>query len=70
MNTPFKLNSDSIELAKLLKATGLCESGGQAKYVIGEKLVKVNGIIETRKAFKVMAGMSVQFQDCVIEVSS
>jgi len=50
-----------IELHNLLKITGLCNSGGQAKLLIAEKLVTVNGNVETRKRCKIRAGQCVEF---------
>lgn len=57
----FKLKQEFIELYKLLKHMGLCENGGAAKFVISEGEVTVNGEVETRKAFKVRAGHTVEF---------
>lgn len=50
-----------IELHNLLKVTGLCASGGMAKAVIAEGLVKVNGNLELRKRCKIRAGQVVEF---------
>jgi ribosome-associated protein len=58
---PFILTTEFIELFKLLKVTGLCESGGAAKHVIAASLVKVDGQIETRKACKIRQGQRVEF---------
>ena len=58
----FKLKQEFIELYKLLKHLGLCENGGAAKFVISEGQVKVDGEVETRKAFKVRAGHTVEFK--------
>ena len=57
----FSLTSDFIELFKLLKVTGLSESGGSAKHVISESQVLVDGKVETRKGFKVRRGHRVEF---------
>jgi len=50
-----------IELHNLLKITGLCNSGGQAKLLIAEGLVNVDGQMETRKRCKIRAGQCVEF---------
>lgn len=68
-NHQFLLNEDFIELFKLLKYLNLVGSGGEAKQAIAESLVKVNGILETRKAFKVRAGSTVEFEGHLIRVS-
>lgn len=57
----FTLNAEFIELYKLLKVTGLCQSGGTAKHAIAGSQVRVNGEIETRKAFKVRPGQRIEF---------
>ena len=44
----FEFSGDYIELNKLLKASGLCESGGRAKIEIGNGLVSVDGTVEYR----------------------
>jgi len=65
----FKLSGEYLELFKLLKAAGFCESGGAAKHAIAEGQVCVNGVPETRKAFKVRAGHRVEFEGQAIQVS-
>jgi len=64
----FTLATDFIELFKLLKAVGLCESGGAAKYAVSQSEVKVDGQIEIRKACKVRKGQRVEFGGQVIFV--
>ena len=44
------IHSDTIELNQLLKFEGLAYSGGEAKKVINDGLVSVNGETETPKA--------------------
>ena len=51
-----------IELNNLLKVTGLCESGGLAKILIGDGQVKVNGKVELRKRCKIRTGQVVEFE--------
>ena len=57
-----------IELHNLLKVIGLCESGGMAKAVIAEGLVRVNGNVELRKRCKIRAGQVVEFDGHAIKV--
>jgi ribosome-associated protein len=59
--TPFELRGEYIELAALLKATGIATSGASAKVLITEGAVLVNGQPETRRARKLRAGDEVQF---------
>ncbi len=50
------LDTVPIELSALLKFAGVTESGGEAKQVIREGLVSVNGEVETRKGRKLNPG--------------
>ena len=51
-----------IELNKLMKLMNLAESGGMAKMIIDEGLVKVNGEVEQRIRNKIRAGFKVEFE--------
>jgi ribosome-associated protein len=53
--------TEFIELNNLLKVTGLCPSGGAAKALIAEGMVKVDGEVELRKRCKIRQGQSVEF---------
>jgi len=64
----FTLTTDFIELSKLLKAAGQCESGGSAKTAIIGSLVKVDGQIETRKGRKIRRGQRVEYKTQAILV--
>lgn len=68
MEERFEMEGEYIELIKLLKAAGLCDTGGMAKAVVEEGLVTVEGAVETRKRRKVRRGERVAFQDRVIAV--
>lgn len=52
---------EPVELYKILKFEGLVPSGGEAKLVIEQGLVSVNGDIETRKRRKIVAGDLIEF---------
>ena len=64
----FELRGDFIELDKLLKATGLAESGGAARMMITEGLVQVDGRDESRKTAKIRAGQVVGLHGARITV--
>ena len=55
-------NTEFIELNDLLKVTGLCASGGMAKALIADGLVKVDGEVELRKRCKIRQGQRVEFE--------
>lgn len=59
----FPLTGDFIELYKLLKILQLAESGGMAKMMIQEGMVKLNGEMETRKRAKIKPGDIVEADD-------
>ena len=56
------LSSEPIELCQLLKLASVVGSGGEAKYLIAEGLVRVNGEVELRKRKKIVTGDIVEFE--------
>lgn len=59
-----------ILLQALLKARGLCETGGEAKAAIVNGEVRVDGEIETRRGKKIRDGQVVVYQRKHIKVIS
>ena len=59
-----------IELKNLLKVTALVATGGEAKIVISENEVKVDGAVETRKGCKIRAGQKVTFKGKTVNVTA
>ena len=55
------IRKEPVELYKVLKFEGLVASGGEAKMVIDEGLVQVNGQPEMRKRRKMVAGDIIAF---------
>lgn len=45
----FKIKDEYIKLGQALKASGLAESGVDAKYAVQDGFVKVNGQVETQR---------------------
>ena len=64
-----KLRDEYIKLGQALKATGLCESGVDAKYAIEDGLVKVNGNVEYQRGKKLRDGDEVTFQGETIRIT-
>ncbi len=56
-----KIKKEPVELYKILKFEGMVSSGGEAKSVIGDGQVLVNGLIETRKRKKILSGDTVEY---------
>lgn len=56
------LRSEPVELYKILKFEGLASSGAEAKLLIDEGLVKVNGEEELRRRRKIVNDDRIQFE--------
>jgi len=57
------LESSPTELHKILKFEGLVSSGAEAKNVIAEGLVTLNGDVETQKRKKIVEGDMIEFDN-------
>lgn len=64
------LRDDYIKLGQALKAAGLVESGVEAKLVIQDEQVKVNGRIEIQRGKKLVAGDVVEFDGETIKIEA
>lgn len=53
---------EPLELFKILKFEGMASSGGEAKSVIDQGLVLLNGKVETQKRKKVLSGDVIEFR--------
>ena len=58
-----------IALYKILKIEGLTSSGGEAKAVISEGQVLLNGVVETQKRKKIVVGDVIEFRNKTIQIS-
>ena len=67
--TEITLHEDYIRLGQALKAARLVENGGEAKRVIQEGLVRVNGTVEVQRGKKLIAGDIVSFQGSTFRIS-
>lgn len=65
-----KLREEYIKLGQALKAAGLVGSGVEAKEVIIEGLVKVNGQVEIQRGKKLHAGDVVSFDGEEIKIEA
>ncbi|MBS4019507.1 MAG: RNA-binding S4 domain-containing protein [Dechloromonas sp.] len=68
MSIQFAVRGDHIQLDQLLKATGLCESGGAAHAAIADGQVTVDGQVDTRKRAKLRPGQRVIFAGEEVEL--
>ena len=62
------LRDEFIKLGQALKAAGFVESGVEAKEVIQESKVLVNGEVDTRRGRKLYEGDVVSFENQTIEI--
>ena len=63
-----RIKDDFIKLGQLLKLAGFVDSGVEAKIMIQDGLVKVNGEIDTRRGRKVVSGNIVEYQGKKVKV--
>jgi len=56
-----EISTEPLELCKVLKFEGMVGSGGEAKLVIVDGLVRLNSEVETRKRKKVVSGDIIEF---------
>ena len=65
-----KINEEFIRLDNLMKFSGMCNSGGRAKYLIQNGEVKLNGEICTMRGKKIRPGDKIEYQNRMIEVTA
>jgi len=63
-----QLRDDFIKLGQALKAASLVGSGVEAKFVIQDGLVKVNGEVELQRGKKLYSGDVVEFDGETIHI--
>lgn len=66
----FKLGTEYIELCQLLKVCGPVGTGGEAKLLITNGEVRVDGQVELRKKCKIRVGQQVEVGAFMIQVES
>ena len=62
------INTEFIKLDSLLKYAALVGTGGEAKFVIAEGMVNVNGEVCTMRGKKIYPGDKVEFQGNLLEI--
>lgn len=63
------ITKEPVELYKILKFEGIVASGGEAKAVIDDGQVLVNGDVETRKRKKIISGDIIEFMDAKFKIT-
>lgn len=64
------LRDEFIKLGQAIKAAGLVESGVEAKIVIQDGEVKVNGVVETQRGKKLFGGEVVEYNGSSILIKN
>lgn len=62
------IKDEYIKLGQALKLAGLVGSGVDAKFVIQDGLVKVNGEVDTRRGKKLYSGDNFEFEGTLVTV--
>ena len=63
-----RIRDEFIKLGQALKLADLVSDGVEAKYVINDGLVKVNGEVDTRRGKKLYSGDVVEFDGEEIKI--
>ena len=63
-----EITTEYIKLPDLLKLAGLTYTGGEAKVMVQEGLVTVNGEVCTMRGRKIRPGDTVEFEGKTLEV--
>ncbi len=63
------IETEFIKLDSLLKYAALVGTGGEAKYVVAEGMVRVNGEVCTMRGKKIRPGDTVSFGDAELEIT-
>jgi ribosome-associated protein len=64
----FHARDGMIRLGQLLKAAGLVDTGGEAKLVLADEQVTVNGVLETRRGRQLHAGDEVTLGEASVRL--
>lgn len=62
------IRDEYIKLGQAMKLAGIVSSGVDAKFLINDGLVKVNGEVETRRGKKLYPGDTFEFEGDVVTV--
>ena len=64
------IRDESIRLGQLLKLADLVDDGGEAKQVLRDGLVQVNGVVETRHGRQLVPGDTVALGGQTVGIAS
>ncbi|MDD6207834.1 MAG: RNA-binding S4 domain-containing protein [Clostridiales bacterium] len=64
----YAIKDEFIKLGQAMKAAGMVDSGVEAKIVIQDGQVQVNGQVETRRGKKLVPGDVISYQGMQVEI--
>lgn len=64
----FRIKDDFIKLGQVLKAANMVSNGADAKFLIQDGEVKVNGETETRRGRKIHDGDIVEYNGMKVKI--
>ena len=65
----FHARDGMIRLGQLLKASGLVDTGGEAKMLLADEQVTVNGEVETRRGRQLVPGDEVALSGQSVKIA-
>ncbi len=65
---PVKITTENIRLDSALKLANAVSTGGQAKWIIQDNLVKVNGEICTSRGKKLVEGDNFEYERVIYDI--
>ena len=65
---PVKITTENIRLDSALKLSNAVSTGGQAKWIIQDELVKVNGDVCTSRGKKLFEGDSFEYERVIYDI--
>ena len=67
---PVKITTENIRLDSALKLSNAVSTGGQAKWIIQDSLVKVNGEVCISRGKKLFPGDNFEYERVIYEIVS
>ena len=68
MDNVIKINEEYIRLDNLMKYSGMCDTGGRAKFLIQNGQVRLNGEVCGMRGKKIRPGDRVEYNGRTVEV--
>ena len=65
---PVKITTENIRLDSALKLSNAVSTGGQAKWIIQDNLVKVNGEVCTSRGKKLFEGDNFEYERVIYDI--